>query len=148
MKFLKYKKLILSIFLIAAVLVWWSLDRYPVISKKDLIQQDTDQLAEMLETITPIGSSTDMVKNTIKHNLKRKYTLVRMDRIGPNMRRGRYREFTTIPEKNDQIIKCTLTTYGWVENFFCAGSVVDGLWLFDNNNTLKEIAVKRWADGM
>ncbi|MBA3031285.1 MAG: hypothetical protein FP816_21060 [Desulfobacteraceae bacterium] len=142
------KKFIFSFVVFTIALVWMNWDSYPVISKQDLIRQNTDLLAERIEGITPIGSSADIVRNKIKLILKRKYTLVKMNGLGPKMRRGRYRGFETIPEKDDYIIQCTLTTYGWAKNFFCAGSVADGIWLLDENNKLKEITVRRWKDGM
>ena len=69
-----------------------------------------------------------------------------MSGFGPNMRKGR--GFNTVPEESDYMLTCKLTTYGWAKNFFCAGSVVDGLYLFSSDNKLKEVVVRNWSDGM
>ena len=96
--------------------------------------------------ISPIGTPSDQVKLSIDEHLNRECAWIKMSRFGPNERKAF--GFKTMPDNDDYMFRCKLTTYGWAKNFFCAGNVVNGMWLFDENDRLKEVAVKRWSDGM
>lgn len=116
------------------------------ISKRDYKRQSDAELTQRMRAITPPGTSIEDVTSTIRWKLHSGFSRYEMKHYGPLMRTNY--GFQSSPDENDVVIRSVLTTYGWAKNFFCAGSLVAGLWLFDEDGRLVEVIVRHGSDGM
>ena len=143
MRMMRRKKTLAAVMMVALVTGCAS---YPVISKRDYIRVSDTELTDRMLVLTPIGISAAEVDRIIRKKLHRETTRVKMSHFGPLMREGY--DFHVTPNENDAVIISTLAWYGWAENFFCAGSLVEGLWLLNQDDELIEVIVRHGSDGM
>lgn len=116
------------------------------ISKSDYKHLSDAELTARIATLTPIGTPIDEAINVIEAELRSHIYRDEMKHYGPKMRIGY--GFHKTPGEKDVVIRSTLANYGWAKNYFLAGSVVNGLWLFDQDGILVEMIVRHEYDGI
>ena len=104
------------------------------------------ELTQRMLTLTPLGTSMPDVITTIQRKLRSNITRDEMRHHASGTTTAY--PFKATPGPHDVVIRSILATYGWAKNLFCAGELVEGLWLFDGNGILVEVVVQHGSDGI
>jgi hypothetical protein len=116
------------------------------ISKSDYKHQSDAELTARVVTLTPAGTPIADVTKTIQMELRSEPRHYKAKEGGP--RRWAKYDFQNTPGETDVVVIAILSSYGWAKNFFCMGSIVEGLWLFGHEGRLIEVIVRHGYDGM
>ena len=116
------------------------------ISKSDYKHQSDAELTARMAALTPAGTPITDVTKTIQTELRSEPIRYKAKEGGP--RRWTKYDFHNTPREKDVVVIAILSRYGWAKNFFCAGSIVKGLWLFGEEGRLIEVIVRHGLDGM
>lgn len=123
-----------------------------VLTRNNYINMSDQEIREIFLDHIPIGSTREFVKETLKNEFCR--TFNKFDNYKDREKFYVYEkiltddQFQSSIERDDFKMITTLKRYGWAKNLFLAGEIVEALWLFDENEKLKDITIIHTWDGI
>ena len=118
-----------------------SVDKSPVLRKKDYIHLSDADIRNILLKYAPLGSSEDEVKRMLRNVFHRGYKK-------NSDYTGLYPCPTCPKERGGFALESHMQHYDYLRNFFLSVNYVLAIWYFDNNGALKDVKVSHEWDGV